>query len=155
MRQCYRRSIAIQGPTQEIPIAESRVEVDPKVKDFWGLPVARLSGGKHPKTMETAAAMSEKAEAWLKAAGAIRTWKKLPGKGTSGGQHQAGTCRMGDDPRVSVVDKFCRVHDHDNLYVIDGSVHVTNGGFNPVLTIMAIAYHASERIVKGWKGRGV
>ena len=155
MRQCYRRSIAIQGPTQEIPIAESRVEVDAKVKDFWGLPVARLSGGKHPKTMETAAAMAEKAEAWLKAAGAIRTWKKLPGKGTSGGQHQAGTCRMGDDPRNSVVDKYCRVHDHDNLYVIDGSVHVTNGGFNPVLTIMATAYYAAERIVKGQKGRGV
>ena len=155
MRQCYRRSIAVQGPTQEIPIAESRVEVDAKVKDFWGLPVARLSGGKHPKTMETAAAMAEKAEAWLKAAGAIRTWKKLPGKGTSGGQHQAGTCRMGDDPRTSVVDKYCRVHDHDNLYVIDGSVHVTNGGFNPVLTIMATAYYAAERIVKGQKGRGV
>jgi choline dehydrogenase-like flavoprotein len=155
MRQWYRRSIAVQGPTQEIPIAESRVEVDAKVKDFWGLPVARLSGGKHPKTMETSAAMAEKAEGWLKAAGAIRTWKKLAGKGTSGGQHQAGTCRMGDDPRVSVVDKYCRVHDHDNLYVIDGSVHVTNGGFNPVLTIMATAYYAAERIVKGWKGRGV
>jgi choline dehydrogenase-like flavoprotein len=155
MRQCYRRSIAIQGPTQEIPIAESRVEVDAKVRDFWGLPVARLSGGKHPKTMETSAAMAEKAAAWLKAAGAIRTWKKLPGKGTSGGQHQAGTCRMGDDPRTSVVDKYCRVHDHDNLYVIDGSVHVTNGGFNPVLTIMATAYYAAERIVKGHKGRGV
>ena len=55
MRQWYRRSIAVQGPTQEIPIAESRVEVDAKVKDFWGLPVARLSGGKHPKTMETSA----------------------------------------------------------------------------------------------------
>jgi choline dehydrogenase-like flavoprotein len=155
MRQCYRRSIAIQGPTQEIPISESRVEVDPKVKDYWGLPVARLSGGKHPKTMETAAAMAENAEGWLKAAGAIRTWKKLPGKGTSGGQHQAGTCRMGDEPRISVVDRYCRVHDHDNLYVIDGSVHVTNGGFNPVLTIMAIAYYASERIVKDRKGRGV
>jgi choline dehydrogenase-like flavoprotein len=155
MRQWYRRSIAIQGPTQEIPIAESRVEVDAKVKDFWGLPVARLSGGKHPKTMETSVRMAEKAEAWLKAAGAIRTWPKLAGKGTSGGQHQAGTCRMGDDPRVSVVDKYCRVHDHDNLYVIDGSVHVTNGGFNPVLTIMAIAYYAAERIVKSRKGRGV
>jgi choline dehydrogenase-like flavoprotein len=153
MRQAYRRSVAIQGPTQEIPIGESRVEVDPKVKDFWGLPVARLSGGKHPKTMETSEAMAEKAEAWLKAAGAIRTWKRFSGKGTSGGQHQAGTCRMGDDPRISVVDKYCRVHDHDNLYVIDGSVHVTNGGFNPVLTIMAIAYYAAERIVTDRKGR--
>jgi choline dehydrogenase-like flavoprotein len=54
-----------------------------------------------------------------------------------------------------VVDKHCRVHDHDNLYVIDGSVHVTNGGFNPVLTIMATAYYAAERIVNERKGRGV
>jgi choline dehydrogenase-like flavoprotein len=44
------------------------------------------------------------------------------------------------------------VHELDNLYVIDGSVHVTNGGFNPVLTIMAIAYRASENLVKTWKG---
>jgi choline dehydrogenase-like flavoprotein len=59
---------------------------------------------------------------------------------------------MGDDPKTSVVDKYCRVHELDNLYVIDGSVHVTNGGFNPVLTIMAIAYRASENLVKTWKG---
>ena len=72
--------------------------------------------------------------------------------GPSGGQHQAGTCRMGNDPQTSVVDKYCRVHDVDNLYVIDGSVHVTNGGFNPVLTIMAIAYYASDNLVKAWKG---
>ena len=49
---------------------------------------------------------------------------------------------MGNDPKTSVVDRYCRVHDVDNLYVIDGSVHVTNGGFNPALTIMAIAYYA-------------
>jgi choline dehydrogenase-like flavoprotein len=73
----------------------------------------------------------------------------------SGGQHQAGTCRMGNDPKTSVVDKYCRVHDIDNLYVIDGSVHVTNGGFNPVLTIMAIAYYASENLVKSWRGTHV
>ena len=155
MRRWYKRSIAIQGPTQEIPIAESRVEVDPKVKDFWGIPVARISGGKHPKTLETAAAMARKAAAWLLEAGALRTWLKLPGQGTSGGQHQAGTCRMGDDPQPSVVDRTCRVHGHDNLYVIDGSVHVNNGGFNPVLTIMAIAYYASGRIAQSHQGRGV
>jgi choline dehydrogenase-like flavoprotein len=91
----------------------------------------------------------------LKEAGATTTWTFLPWKGLSGGQHQAGTCRMGNDPKTSVVDKYCRVHDVDNLYVIDGSVHVTNGGFNPVLTIMAIAYYASEHLVKSWKGTRV
>ena len=70
----------------------------------------------------------------------------------SAGQHQAGTCRMGDDPRASVVNKSCQVHDIDNLFVIDGSVHVTNGGFNPALTIMAVAYYASDALVRNWKG---
>ena len=44
------------------------------------------------------------------------------------------------------------MHDVDNLFVVDGSVHVTNGGFNPALTIMAIAYYASDNLVKAWKG---
>ena len=61
---------------------------------------------------------------------------------------------MGDDPKTGVVNRYCQVHDVDNVFVIDGSVHVTNGGFNPVLTIMANAYRASEFIVKTWKGTG-
>ena len=59
---------------------------------------------------------------------------------------------MGNDPKTSVVNRYCQVHDVDNLFVVDGSVHVTNGGFNPVLTIMAIAYYASAHLVEGWKG---
>jgi choline dehydrogenase-like flavoprotein len=62
---------------------------------------------------------------------------------------------MGDDPRASVVNRNCQVHDLDNVFVIDGSVHVTNGGFNPALTIMAIAYFASESLVCNWKGTGL
>jgi choline dehydrogenase-like flavoprotein len=52
---------------------------------------------------------------------------------------------MGSDQQTSVVDRYCRIHDMDNLYVVDGSVHVTNGGFNPSLTIQAIAYWASAK----------
>ncbi|MGC1424424.1 MAG: GMC family oxidoreductase, partial [Terracidiphilus sp.] len=70
----------------------------------------------------------------------------------SSGQHQAGTCRIGNDPRGSVVNRDCQLHDVDNVFVIDGSVHVNNGGFNPVLTIMAIAYYASASLVRNWKG---
>lgn len=155
MRDAYRRAIAIQGPTQEMPVFDSRVEVDPAIKDFWGIPVARLSGSRHSHTIEISSVMAGRAEAWLKEAGAIQTWRKLSGPGLSAGQHQAGTCRMGDDPAVSVVNRYCQVHDVDNLFVIDASVHVTNGGFNPVLTIMAIAYYASDRLVRSWKGRGL
>jgi choline dehydrogenase-like flavoprotein len=152
MRQYYRRSMGVMGPVQELPVFDARVQVDPKVKDYWGIPVVRLSGGRHPNDLVVAKYLASKAELWLKEAGAHTTWTFSPGPGLSGGQHQAGTCRMGDDPKISVVDKYCRVHDVDNLYVMDGSVHVTNGGFNPVLTIMAVAYYASDHLLRTWKG---
>jgi choline dehydrogenase-like flavoprotein len=151
MRRYYSRSIIVMGPVQEIPVFDARIQVDPAVKDYWGIPVARLSGHRHALDVVTAKYIAQKAEAWLQEAGAIRAWPRLPGHELSGGQHQAGTCRMGDDPRSSVVDRNCRVHDVENLFIADGSVHVTNGGFNPVLTIMANAYRVSDYIVKNWK----
>jgi choline dehydrogenase-like flavoprotein len=152
MRQWFRRSIGVHGPVQEMPVFDSRVQVDPRVKDHWGIPVARLSGNRHPNDVETAKFLCSKAEAWIKEAGAVSTWTTLPGMGLSGGQHQAGTCRMGNDPKTSVVNRDCQVHGVDNVFVVDASVHVTNGGFNPVLTIMANAYRASDYMVKEWKG---
>jgi choline dehydrogenase-like flavoprotein len=148
----YRRTISVMGPAQEMPLADSRVQVDPKVRDHWGIPVARLSGTRHSDTIEIARFLAGKCEDWLKAAGATQTWKRAPGKSLSGGQHQAGTCRMGNDPKTSVVDRDCRIHDVDNVYVIDASVHVTNGGFNPALTILANAYRASANLIRARKG---
>ncbi|MGA2593405.1 MAG: GMC family oxidoreductase [Bryobacteraceae bacterium] len=155
MRQAYRRTISVMGPTQEMPMFQSRAQLDPRVRDGFGIPVARISGGRHPHTMEIGRAMAVHADTWLKEAGATRTWVRPPSPGVSAGQHQAGTCRMGNDPKTSVVDRNCRVHEVDNVFVVDGSVHVTNGGFNPVLTIIAIAYRAGEFIASsGLKPRG-
>jgi len=151
-RQWYKRSMSVKGPVQEMPVFESRVEVDPEVTDSWGVPVARISGHRNPHDIEISRFMASKAEAWLKEAGAIQTWTRIPGSDVSGGQHQAGTCRMGDEPKTSVVNRYCQTHEIDNLFVVDGSVHVTNGGFNPVLTIMAVAYWASDFIKREWKG---
>lgn len=155
VRSAYRRTVVIMGPVQEMPLADARVQVDPKVRDYWGIPVARLSGGRHPHTIEIGRYISGKAETWLKEAGAVQTWRRVPGKTLSGGQHQAGTCRMGTDPKTSVVDANCRIHDVENVYVIDAGVHVTNGGFNPVLTILANAYRVSGELVKSRKGSKV
>ena len=152
MRRCFKRSIIVMGPVQEMPVWDARVQVDPSVKDYWGIPVCRFSGGRHSNDLHVAEFLSAKAEQWLKEAGAVQTWRQLPGLGLSGGQHQAGTCRMGDDPKASVVNKDCQLHDIDNVLVIDASVHVTNGGFNPVLTIMANAYRSSDRLITNWKG---
>jgi len=148
MRQFYRRSIAVMGPVQEMPVFDARVQLDPGVKDFWGIPVARLSGGRHPHSVEVARAVVVRAVEWLQEAGAMRTWTNIPGMDLSAGQHQAGTCRMGNDPQSSVVDRNCRIHEADNIYLADASVHVTNGGFNPALTILANAYRVAVAILK-------
>ncbi|MBZ0304216.1 MAG: GMC family oxidoreductase, partial [Anaerolineae bacterium] len=150
MRDNYRRVSDIAGPVQEIPSPDARVTVDPQVTDRYGIPVAHFSGATHPETVRTAEFMRDRAREWQEAAGAVKVWTNQPTLGLSGGQHQAGTCRMGDDPAVSVVDSWCRVHGHDNLYIADGSVHVTNGGFNPVLTIMALAWRTAEGIAQVW-----
>lgn len=150
MRENFTRVMRVTGPVQEIPSPDARVTLDPSVRDRWGIPVARLSGTTHMETVRTAAFMFERASEWLLASGAIRVWGEPPGLYLSGGQHQAGTCRMGDDPRTSVVDSWGRVHGFDNLFVADGSVHVTNGGFNPVLTILALSFRTAEHIVQTW-----
>jgi choline dehydrogenase-like flavoprotein len=156
MRQYHKRCIVIMGPTQQIPMADARVTLDPSVRDKWGMPVVRISGNVHPHTFDIGEVQARRAEAWLKEAGAVSTSQMSYRPETvSAGQHQAGTCRMGDDPKSSVVNRFCQVHDIDNVFVIDSSVHVTNGGFNPALTIMAVAYYASDALVRNWKGTGL
>ena len=152
-RNNYYRIGRLQGPIQQMPMFESRVTVDPTVKDYWGIPVAALSGGSHPLDVEHGKFLAGKAEAILKEAGAVQTWLNtsrvnvIPGVG----QHQAGTCRMGNDPKTSVVNKHCQVHEIDNLFIADGSVLVNNGGFNPALTIMATAFRTGDYIAKNFK----
>jgi len=60
--------------------------------------------------------------------------------------HQCGTARMGADPATSVVDGFCRSHDHPNLFITDASVLPTSAAVNPGLTIAALALRAADHI---------
>ena len=148
MRDNYTRVMHVRGPVQDIPNPDGRVTVDLAVRDKWGIPVARLSGTTHRATVDAAEFMRERGEEWLRASGCEKVWSTQPGLILSGRQHQAGTCRMGKDPKMSVTDEWGRVHNHDNLFVVDGSLHVTNGGFNPVLTIMALAFRSGEHIAR-------
>ncbi|WP_210526711.1 GMC family oxidoreductase [Rubellimicrobium arenae] len=147
MRANYRRVSQVKGPVHEIPSPDCRVQLDPRVRDKRGEPVARLSGVVHPETQKAAGFILERAKDWLRASGALRVWGSAPAPRLSAYQHQAGTCRMGTDPSLSVTDPFGRVWGHDNLFVADGSLHPTNGAFNPVLTIMALAFRSADHIL--------
>jgi choline dehydrogenase-like flavoprotein len=151
-RDFYKRCVGVKGPVQEMPMWTSRVEIDPSVRDHWGIPVLRISGRKHEEDIRTGRYIASRAAQWLRAAGATQVWMQVTGRNVSGGQHQAGTCRMSKDAKTGVVDPNCRIHDVDNVYIADGSVHVTNGGFNPSLTIQALAFRTSERILKEQPG---
>lgn len=149
MRDLLRRSLRVMGPIQEVTSADSRVRLDPSVRDGYGVPVPRLSGSVHVCDRQAQAMIAERAVEWLAAAGATRTAAMVgTGSGPSAGQHQAGTCRMGSDPRASVVDPWCRVWGHHNVRVVDASVHVTNGGVNPVLTVFANAYRVLDQMTR-------
>ena len=113
------------------------------------MPAVRLlAADREPNDVRAAELLGQRAEEWLRASGA-RTTKALmmaQPTGPSAGQHQAGSCRMGSDPRSSVTDPWGRVWGHDGVTIADGSLHVTNGGVNPVLTILALAWRVSERL---------
>jgi choline dehydrogenase-like flavoprotein len=149
MRNLLPRSLRVMGPIQEMTSAQSRVRLDPSVTDALGVPVARLSGEVHACDRQAQSMIAERAAEWLTAAGATRTVSMAgTGAGPSAGQHQAGTCRMGDDPATSVVDPWCRLWGHDNVRVVDASVHVTNGGVNPVLTVFANAFRVAHQMTR-------
>jgi choline dehydrogenase-like flavoprotein len=151
MRREVRRMLRVVGPIQEVSSAESRVRVDPGVLDRFGNPVAMISGSIHPEDVRAHGFMSAKARQWLEEAGAVRTAVGEVGTlgRASSGQHQAGTCRMGNDPARSVADPYGRVWGHDNVWIADASVHVTNGGVNPVLTVLAGSLRIADHIVRG------
>ncbi|WP_436794159.1 GMC oxidoreductase [Actinospongicola halichondriae] len=138
MRDGYRTTSHLFGQVQEIPRADNRVQLGERT-DALGVRVARLQGAAHEETIRAARHIRGVAREWMEASGAHTVWSDAIPTGLTAGQHQAGTCRMGVDPTSSVTDPDGRVHGHDNLWVADGSLHVNNGGVNPVLTIYALA----------------
>ena len=106
------------------------------------------SGTVHFETVRTARFMRERAFDWLLASGAKEVWGREPELVMSGHQHQAGTARMSARAEDGVTDPWGRVWGYDNLFVADGAVHVTNGGYNPVLTIMALGLRAGDHIAR-------
>lgn len=69
--------------------------------------------------------------------------------------HTMGTCRMGNDPKTSVVDRFNRAHDVPNLFVVDGSSFVTSARNHPTCTISALAFRAADNIIRTAKNGSI
>ena len=166
VRTYFRSCVGLYAPGQGMPTENNRVDIDPTVRDAWGIPVVRLTHRVHPMDVRSSHFFHNRMIEILKAAGAIEEF--LPRPFTEDqteeatkqinygglGDHQVGGCRMGNDPTSSVLNRFCQTHDVDNLFVVDGSCFPTIGGFNPSLTIQTNAFRVAQYITKEWSGGG-
>ena len=135
---------------EDMPAEFNRVEIDPDLRDGWGIPALRITRRFLPIDIEHSKFVSARQPEILEAAGAIEIWSAPAGRGGYLGQHQCGTCRMGEDPKTSVLNRYCQSHDVDNLFVIDTSCFVPFAGHKPTLTAQAIAYWPSDYIRREW-----
>lgn len=147
LREHYTRTVHASGHTTSLPVESNSISLDPRVKDAMGLPVVRVTYRDHPEDMKTMRFFQARCKELLEAAGPRKIWTR-PVKEQSFGFHLLGTCRMGNDKRNSVVDKYHRAHDLPNLFICDGSSFVTSGRGQPTCTIQALAYRASDHIIR-------
>ncbi len=134
-----------------LPNDKCFVELDDEVTDKWGDPVAKVWLGYHEHDLKVGRYIAEKAEALFKEIG-----MKHVSTGISGSVSpnlQAGGCRFGNDPQTSVLDKNCRAHEVDNLYVTDGSFMPTGGSVTYTFTIYANSFRVAESIIASLKSQ--
>jgi choline dehydrogenase-like flavoprotein len=145
LRHQYAHWCQAWGHTTSLPVETNQVDLDPEVVDSWGLPAIRVTFREHEHDLRLYRYFTQRGLELLQAAGATRTWGGGDPPDEPGGSvHLLGTCRMGNDPGRSVVDRFNRAHDVPNLFVVDGSSLVTAGRGQPTLTIQALAFRAAE-----------
>ena len=144
IREYYTRSMYALAHTTSLAQESSTITLDPEVKDAWGVPALRTTFTEHPNDMKLYQFFMDRCVELLNAAGAKKTWTY--GLDAPWQVHLLGTCRMGNNPKTSVVDKFHRTHDTPNLFIVDGSSFVTSGSGQPTMTIQALAFRAAEAV---------
>src|SRR6185312_479196 len=123
-----------------LPHADNRVQIAEE-RDRFGLPVAKVTFNLHDNDRKLIDYGKQKTMDVMWAAGATEVVQEARFA------HLVGAARMGDDPRTSVVDRFGRTHDIDNLVICDGSIMPTQGSANPGLTIMSLAARIASHLI--------
>lgn len=141
----FSRQMTVFGHCTSLPMETNSITLDPTVKDARGLPALRVTYRDHEDDLKMMRFLQDRSVELHQAAGAREQWR-VPITESTATAHLLGTCRMGNDPRTSVVDKFHRTHDVPNLFLCDGSSFVTSGRGQPTMTIMALAFRAAEHI---------
>ncbi len=145
-----RRLWAFTMQGEDLPQATNRVDLDPSTADAWGFPAGRVTYAPHRHELAASAYSVGVHEAVMNEAGAEATFSATSPRGTEApeSRHVMGTARMGTDPSTSVVSPEQRLWDVENVLVCDSSVFVTAAGYNPTLTLAALAHRAATLLAR-------
>jgi gluconate 2-dehydrogenase alpha chain len=147
------RMLAVQMLGEDMPQLANRVDLDPEVRDIYGLPVPRITYSLHRHDHIASLVWARRLQKIAKAAGAESSYFAPAGMTGAGGlaqtRHMGCTMRMGVDPKRSVSDEFGRLHEAPNVIVCDGSALPSFSGVNPTLTIMSVAVRSAAALAHG------
>ncbi len=139
------RYIKVEAFCDWAPTDNSHVSLDNKVKDKWGLPVAKIKVDVHVQNLRVGWYLANKSGDVLREMGADNVLSFASGVPPT--NLVAGTCRFGSDPKTSVLNPDCQAHDVDNLYITDGSFMPTGGSVPHTWTIYANSFRVADIIV--------
>jgi choline dehydrogenase-like flavoprotein len=137
-------NIGVMG--EDLPEPVNEVALDPELSDTHGIPAPLVRYRLSDNSLRMMNFGVARAGDALRSAGAVEVLTNNPLRPS--GWHLLGTCRMGDRPSESVVDRWGRAHDVDNLFVVDGSLFVTSAAVNPTTTIQALALRTADYITR-------
>jgi glucoside 3-dehydrogenase (cytochrome c) catalytic subunit len=146
VKKNYAAIISIGSFGEVLARPENYVEIDPVVRDTWGIPVLKFHIEWGPNELAMAKDMVETQREMFKAAGVEVLSERSTPLPPGWSIHEEGTARMGDDPKKSVLNKFNQSHDVKNLFVVDGASFVSATEKNPTLTILTLAMRAADYI---------
>ncbi|HEU5079055.1 MAG TPA: GMC family oxidoreductase [Opitutaceae bacterium] len=155
-RRYYGSFIGFSGRGEMIPNKYCFCEIDPEVKDRWGIPVLRFHWKWSEHEIRQAEHMQQTFKQIIEAMGGVVTDlrpRSAEGAIQPGGRiiHEVGGAMMGVSPKTSVLNKWGQTWDVKNLYVLDGAAFCSSPDKNPTLTIMALAWRSAERIMDEMK----
>jgi choline dehydrogenase-like flavoprotein len=132
--------------------AHNRITVDDTKTDRYGVPLLKIDYRVSDNEMKMKEHMADTIEALAKEAGIeLVNYKRGVLDSNGSAIHEHSTCRMGDDPKRSALNKFNQMHDVKNLFVVDGSAFTTASEKNPTITILALSWRATDYLAEEMK----
>lgn len=157
----YGASVGMAGRGEALSLESNYCEIDPNVVDKYGIPVLRFNVKWSEHEIKQAKHMQETFKEIMHQMGAIITWGEAGPESNYGLEtpgkiiHEAGTVRMGNDPKRSALNKWSQAHDVKNLFCVDGGQFVSQADKNITWTILALSMRASEYIIDELKKQNI